>query len=238
MTLTPDSENGDAMDASSELQVALVDESAVEPAVEAGPAVEAEAVPAVEVPAVVLTDADIAVFLAAEPLARAALVEIAPAGAVGEFAGHEVLPDGAVLMRFANLTRAYTGWFWTAALARATPDSLPTVLEVELLPGENALISPEWRPWSEQLAEIAEQHNGAHASEDAEPGAGGEVDSNSDEPAGEEPDISVEPVVEVDPAGVGVGESLPVVGDPADEASKSALAETPDHGAEVHTSQP
>lgn len=113
-----------------------------------------------------LSEADLAVFLAAEPLARAALTEIAPAGAIGPLVQHEVTADGAVLLQFESLTRAYTGWLWTAALARASEDSEPTVLEVELLPGEGALRSPEWRPWDERYAEYKATHDEAGAGVD------------------------------------------------------------------------
>ncbi len=46
----------------------------------------------------------------------------------------------------------YPGWFWTVSLAQVE-DAAPTVLEVELTPGEGALTAPEWLPWAERLAE-------------------------------------------------------------------------------------
>lgn len=125
----------------------------------------ADEVPVVE--PVVLTDADIAVFLAAEPTARAALEEITPPDSIGELVGHEATPDGAVLLSFRCLSRAYTGWLWTAALGRATDESEPTVLEVELLPGDGALTSPEWRPWDERYAEY-KAHLDADAASDTD----------------------------------------------------------------------
>src|SRR4029453_9433973 len=46
----------------------------------------------------------------------------------------------------------YPGWFWTVSLARLD-DAEPTVLEVELLPGDGALLAPDWVPWAERLAD-------------------------------------------------------------------------------------
>ena len=46
----------------------------------------------------------------------------------------------------------YPGWFWTVSLAQVE-GSAPTVLEVELMPGDGALTAPDWLPWAERLAE-------------------------------------------------------------------------------------
>ena len=55
-------------------------------------------------------------------------------------------------LRFQNRLSGYPGWFWTVSLAQVE-DSAPTVLEVELIPGDGALIAPDWLPWAERLAE-------------------------------------------------------------------------------------
>ena len=44
----------------------------------------------------------------------------------------------------------YPGWHWTVSVAEL-PDEEPTVLEAELLPGDGALLAPDWVPWSERL---------------------------------------------------------------------------------------
>jgi hypothetical protein len=92
-------------------------------------------------------------LLAAVDLARAALLEITPADTIGEPAGSTVEGDRVLSLLFANTMPGYPGWYWTVTLARVE-DAAPTVLEAELMPGEGALLSPEWLPWSDRLAGI------------------------------------------------------------------------------------
>ena len=96
-------------------------------------------------------DAD-ARLLDAHDLALAALAEITPASTVGPAAGYLAEDDGSVSLRFENRLAGYPGWYWTVTVARVE-DEEPTVLEVELLPGDGALLAPEWVPWAERLAE-------------------------------------------------------------------------------------
>lgn len=91
-------------------------------------------------------------LLAAHDLALAALSEITPQATIGDPAQYRVEADGVVSLRFANRLSGYPGWFWTVSLARVE-DAEPTVLEVELLPGDGALLAPEWVPWAVRLAE-------------------------------------------------------------------------------------
>jgi len=93
---------------------------------------------------------------ASRELALAALREVTPADSIGEFAGHETTDDGVTLLRFETRLAGYPGWFWTVALA-AVPGSDPTVLELELLPGEGALLAPDWIPWSQRLEDFKAQ---------------------------------------------------------------------------------
>jgi hypothetical protein len=46
----------------------------------------------------------------------------------------------------------YPGWHWTVSVAKVE-GSEPTALEVELMPGNGALLAPDWVPWSDRLAE-------------------------------------------------------------------------------------
>lgn len=107
-------------------------------------------------------------LLAAHDLALAALREITPAATIGDPAEYRLEGDGVVSLRFANRLGGYPGWYWTVSLARV-PDAEPTVLEVELLPGEGALVAPEWVPWAVRLADYqAAQAALAEAAEVAE----------------------------------------------------------------------
>lgn len=91
-------------------------------------------------------------LLAAHDLARAALHEVTAPATVGEAAGYTVEDDGVVSLRFHNTLDGYPGWLWTVSLA-VVDGAEPTVLEVELLPGEGALLAPEWVPWAVRLAD-------------------------------------------------------------------------------------
>lgn len=105
-------------------------------------------------------------LLEAHDLALAALREITPADTIGEPADYRIEDDGVVSLRFENRLHGYPGWFWTVSLARVE-DAEPTVLEVELLPGDGALLAPEWVPWAVRLAEYqAAQAAAAEAGED------------------------------------------------------------------------
>jgi len=91
-------------------------------------------------------------LLDARDLALAALREITPATSIGEPADYRVEADGVVSLRFQNRMPGYPGWFWTVSLARVE-GAEPTVLEAELLPGDGALLAPDWVPWAERLAD-------------------------------------------------------------------------------------
>ncbi len=83
-------------------------------------------------------------------VAREALREITPESTVGELISETVAEDGVVTMLFAATMAGYPGWHWTVSVAEL-PEEEPTVLEAELLPGDGALLAPDWIPWSERL---------------------------------------------------------------------------------------
>ncbi|CAD6003519.1 DUF3027 domain-containing protein [Agreia sp. COWG] len=92
-----------------------------------------------------------AVLLGAVDVARAALLEITPASTIGELVGHVVHEQHVLSLHFASLMSGYPDWHWTATLSRIDENSEPNVLETELLPGESAVLAPEWTPWSDRL---------------------------------------------------------------------------------------
>ena len=85
-------------------------------------------------------------------VAYAALLEITPVETIGDPAGEVSEGDGVVSVLFECALPGYPGWKWTVSVA-VLPDSEPSVLEVELMPSEGALLSPDWVPWSDRLAE-------------------------------------------------------------------------------------
>ena len=100
-------------------------------------------------------------------LAREALLEVTPESTVGAPVGTVDEGDGVVSVLFANRLPGYPGWRWTVSVAKVGDDE-PTVLEVELMPGDGSLVAPEWVPWSERLAEYraAQEHEGEDASDE------------------------------------------------------------------------
>lgn len=89
--------------------------------------------------------------LAAVDAARAALLEEVSADEVGEHAG--AFPEGKRVSThlFACTKKGYRGWHWSVTVARAPKQRTVTVDEVVLLPGEAAIIAPEWLPWKERI---------------------------------------------------------------------------------------
>ncbi|MFJ7178116.1 DUF3027 domain-containing protein [Streptomyces massasporeus] len=84
-------------------------------------------------------------------LARAAAEEAAAPGIVGEHAGLISEGDRVVTHFFQCLELGYRGWRWAVTVARASRAKIVTVDEAALLPGPDAVLAPEWVPWSERL---------------------------------------------------------------------------------------
>ncbi|MBB3158924.1 hypothetical protein FHS07_002642 [Microbacterium proteolyticum] len=117
----------------------------------------------------------------AHDLALAALREITPADTVGPAAGYTAEDDGAVSLRFHTRLSGYPGWFWTVSVA-VVDGADPTVLEVELLPGDGALLAPDWVPWATRLAEYqAAQVAAAAIDEDDDEDLDDDEDDTDDE---------------------------------------------------------
>jgi Protein of unknown function (DUF3027) len=89
---------------------------------------------------------------AAVDLARAAAVEDAERGTVGEHLG--VIAEGERLVThfFTSLAKGYRGWRWAVTVARAPRSRAVTVDEVVLLPGSDAVLAPPWVPWQDRIA--------------------------------------------------------------------------------------
>ncbi len=92
-----------------------------------------------------------AVLTAAVDLAREAAVEIAGPGEVGEHLAAVVDGERLVTHHFASLNPGYRGWTWAVTVARPPRSRTATVCEVNLVPGDDALLAPAWLPWAERL---------------------------------------------------------------------------------------
>ncbi len=84
-------------------------------------------------------------------LAREAAEEAALPGTVGEHIDAVADGDRVVTHLFACKETGYRGWRWAVTVARASRAKLVTLDETVLLPGPDALLAPEWVPWSERL---------------------------------------------------------------------------------------
>ncbi|OKI10036.1 hypothetical protein A6A06_05340 [Streptomyces sp. CB02923] len=84
-------------------------------------------------------------------LARAAAEEAAAPGTVGEHVDAVVDGDRVVTHLFECKEAGYRGWRWAVTVARASRAKHVTLDESVLLPGPDALLAPEWVPWSERL---------------------------------------------------------------------------------------
>jgi hypothetical protein len=114
-------------------------------------------------------------------LARTALLEVTEESTVGSFAGTTDEGDGVVSVLFANRMAGYPGWRWTVSVAHVEGED-PSVLEVELMPGDGSLLAPEWVPWSERLADYRAAQEGV----DEADVDGADDDESDDEEADDE----------------------------------------------------
>ena len=104
---------------------------------------------AVRAPRAVKVDA---VGAAAVEQARAAATDVAGPDEVGEHLGVAAETERVTVHRFASTHRGYRGWEWAVVLARVPRARVATVSEVVLLPGDGALLTPSWVPWSDRIA--------------------------------------------------------------------------------------
>ncbi|MGA5745167.1 hypothetical protein HMPREF2779_01210 [Rothia sp. HMSC069C03] len=140
------------------------------------------------------------ILAAAKDVALQGVREIAPAHAIGLV--HHVRAEEERLSThlFECSLPGYRGWFWFATLSRAPRSRVATICEVGLLPGDDALIAPDWVPWAdrvrpEDLEENAAQEN-AESAETAEAEESAELAGNK----AEENESAVEETAEAESA--------------------------------------
>ena len=84
-------------------------------------------------------------------LARRALEEVTDPITVGEYRAAVPNAERLVTHLFDCTLSGYRGWHWAVTLSRVPRSRTATVCEMELLPGEDALLAPAWVPWAERL---------------------------------------------------------------------------------------
>lgn len=120
-------------------------------------------------------------------LALTALGEVAPAEQIGALVEtSEPNEEGVRTLRFAADVPGHPDWFWTVWTAQVD-DAEPTVLECDLVPGEDALLAPAWIPWAERLAEFRATHDrhGNLVDDDDDDDDADEDDADEDDVDGE-----------------------------------------------------
>ena len=84
--------------------------------------------------------------------ARDAAISIAEPDTVGDHLGMEMVEDRLATHYFACTALSYRGWRWAVSVARVPRSKVVTVCEANLVPGDGAMLSPEWVPYAERLA--------------------------------------------------------------------------------------
>ena len=120
------------------------------------------------------------ILAVAKDVALQGVQEIAPAHAIGLV--HHVRAEEERLSThlFECTLPGYRGWFWFATLSRAPRSRVATICEVGLLPGDDALIAPDWVPWADRVRPEDLEENAAQ--ENAESDATTEESAESGEP--------------------------------------------------------
>jgi Protein of unknown function (DUF3027) len=83
-------------------------------------------------------------------VARAAAVEVG-GDAVGDHLAVHADGERLVTHAFASSLPGYSGWYWAVTLTRPPRGKVATVDEVVLLPGQDALLAPDWVPWDKRI---------------------------------------------------------------------------------------
>lgn len=85
-------------------------------------------------------------------LARGAALEAASVTqSVGDHLGVIAEGDRVVTHYFASTHPGYRGWRWAVTVVRASRARKVTVDEVVLIPGDDALVAPDWVPWADRI---------------------------------------------------------------------------------------
>lgn len=86
-----------------------------------------------------------------ESARAAAIADSGDASRVGELVDIEVTEETVTALTFESRLPGYVGWRWVVTVAQIDTDSAPTICDVVLLPGAEALLAPKWVPYSDRV---------------------------------------------------------------------------------------
>jgi Protein of unknown function (DUF3027) len=92
-----------------------------------------------------------ATAVAAVDAARDALLAETEPGDVGGHLGTVVEGERVVTHLFTCTRPGYVGWRWSVTVARAPRQKHVTIDEVVLIPGDEAIVAPDWLPYRERI---------------------------------------------------------------------------------------
>ncbi len=90
-------------------------------------------------------------FNAVEIARLAALEDAKNEKYVGQFISIETDDDHVATYLFEAFLPGYVGWRWAVTVAKVDAQSAATVCDVVLLPGTDALLAPDWIPYSNRI---------------------------------------------------------------------------------------
>ncbi|RUQ21299.1 DUF3027 domain-containing protein [Kocuria sp. HSID16901] len=131
-----------------------------------------------------------AVLAEAQDVARAGVLEITSESTIGTIHHVRGEEDRLSTHLFECTLPGYRGWYWFSTVARAPRSKKVTVCEVGLVPGDGALLAPEWVPWADRVRpedienEEPEETNApetSDANDDREDSHGADHDADSTE---------------------------------------------------------
>ncbi len=83
--------------------------------------------------------------------AREALLEATDVANVGQSIGTTVDGERSVSHLFECLQSGYAGWYWAVSITRAPDAEKVTINDVVVLPGDTAIVAPQWTPYRERI---------------------------------------------------------------------------------------
>jgi hypothetical protein len=113
--------------------------------------------------------------------ARQAAVEFANSQSVGDFINVIDEGDNVSTFLFESKLKGYVGWNFSVSIFSDGTDT--TISEVNLMPGEDSLLAPNWVPWSERLADYKALQAELEAQAAAEAAEAAEATEESEEEA-------------------------------------------------------